>query len=124
MSYLDYETKTSEARAFILSATPSVEFWRENGGTCAWIEVPEHTRQSIMDYLNRDYAPSPGTFLRAVLTNNLRDAVILADDRNRRKLPEIVMSFYQYAPAGVWGSDERVKEFLSAEEKELAGRES
>jgi hypothetical protein len=49
-----------------------------------------------------------GSFLNAVLRNNLRDAIGRADDEALQALPAIVGWFYNEAPAHCWGSPEKV----------------
>ncbi len=46
----------------------------------------------------------PGHFLRAVIANDLREAVIQADEFNRLKLVEIVSWFWNECPSEAWGS--------------------
>jgi hypothetical protein len=53
-----------------------------------------------------------GSFIRAVLENNLREAFGRADDDNRADLFEIVCYCYNDIPAGCWGSPERVRRWL------------
>ena len=53
-----------------------------------------------------------GDFLRAVLSNDLKQAVMRADDENIRVLPEIVCYCYWEIPHSCWGSPERVKAWL------------
>jgi len=56
-----------------------------------------------------------GSFLRAVLENNLVEAVGRADSDNIRLLPEIVQYCYNNLPHNCWGSPEIVKRFLDFE---------
>lgn len=97
------EPKTREAKIFIGNASESE----------MWGQVPSHTQDAIVAYLNRDGPPIPGSFLYAVLTNDLRLAVLKADRLNRERLPEIVGSLFSYAPASTWGSHEAIKTFLA-----------
>jgi len=53
-----------------------------------------------------------GDFLRAVLENDLKEAVGRADDYNIRVIPEIVRYCYNEIPCNCWGSPERVKTWL------------
>ena len=50
------------------------------------------------------YGVPVGDFLQAVIKNNLREACGRADYKNLHALPEIVKVFYNYCPAGCWGS--------------------
>lgn len=70
--------------------------------------------QRIIDSLTRyadDHIPT-GDFLRAVLENNLIEAVGRADDDNKRILPEIVEYCYNEMPSNCWGSKEDVEDWL------------
>ena len=49
-----------------------------------------------------------GSFLAAVLCNDLKNACARIDDENRPFLPDVVKWLYNYAPAYCWGSPETV----------------
>ena len=53
-----------------------------------------------------------GSFLQAVLTNNLREAFARADAPNRAALWEIVGYCHWELPSDCWGSEERVRSWL------------
>lgn len=53
-----------------------------------------------------------GSFLRAVLENDLFTAIGKADFENRYKLHEICTYIYNELPPESWGSRERVKQWL------------
>ncbi len=55
----------------------------------------------------------PGGFLRAVLHNDLLNAVGRADDHSLRVLRTIVMFCYLELPHQCWGSQERVTVWLA-----------
>lgn len=54
-----------------------------------------------------------GSFLTAVLCNDLKVACAKADHVNRRNLCEIVEWLHQYAPSDSWGSAENVESWLA-----------
>lgn len=54
-----------------------------------------------------------GDFLRAVLENNLSEAILRADDVNLRALPHIVAYVHEHLPAVAWGSKAAVDRWLS-----------
>ena len=54
----------------------------------------------------------PGSFVRAVLENDLKTACSCADMVNRRKIFEYVEYLYQNAPSPCWGSPEKVDAWL------------
>lgn len=56
-----------------------------------------------------DHGILPGNFLQAVLRNDLRRAVALADDENLANLPAYTSYLYNDAPQACWGSPERVE---------------
>ena len=53
-----------------------------------------------------------GGFLRAVLENDLKEAVARADDENQHVIPIYVCWLYNEAPSTCWGSPEAVKAWL------------
>jgi len=75
-------------------------------------------KQSTKDAIDR-YAKEripTGDFLYAVLTNNLKESFILADEENSRDLKEIVSYCYSHIPTICWGSKEKVKAWLEKED--------
>lgn len=54
----------------------------------------------------------PGDFLTAVLENNLVEAFARADDQNIRLIHWYVELLYDKAPAGCWGSPEKVERWV------------
>ena len=80
--------------------------------------VPEDILESISRYIV-DGVP-PGQFLRAVLENNLTEAVCRADQDNLAALGGIVLFAYNHLPATCWGKPEKVAEWLAmcAQERE------
>ena len=54
----------------------------------------------------------PGQFLHAVLCNQLREAVIHADEASRAVLRELVLFIYNYVPSPCHGSDQLVQLWL------------
>ncbi len=67
-------------------------------------------------YLN--HGIMPGSFMTAVLENNLMEACGRADHENIRNLPNIVGYIYNHIPSSSWGSKEKVNEFLKRFGKE------
>ena len=55
----------------------------------------------------------PGGFLTAVLCNDLKEAIARADNRNIKILDEIVKFCYWEIPATCWGSEEKVKYWIT-----------
>jgi hypothetical protein len=72
--------------------------------------VPRPLHAGLTEYIA---ARRPvGSFLTAVLSNDLQDAVSRGDPMNRRLLPEIVAFLVNYAPGTCWGTPERVARWL------------
>jgi hypothetical protein len=76
--------------------------------------VPPHTIGGIDRYV--EHHIEPGSFLRAVLENNLREALGRADSTNRFALFDIVTYLYNCVPHNCWGDAKRVEEWLAVRE--------
>lgn len=72
--------------------------------------VPVHLQDGLVLYLV--HHKKPGSFLLAVLKNNLRDACGSADETSGRHLPELVRFLYSHAPAVAWGNHALVTAWL------------
>lgn len=77
--------------------------------------LPDYMVGPLIRYFNLHLPP--GSFLGAVLANDLVEAVSCADDVNKRYLPEYIMWLYNYAPGrpNGWGSPEAVAAWLEEE---------
>jgi hypothetical protein len=62
--------------------------------------------------LYAEHGCEPGSFLRAVLENDLRESIARADTEAAAALPAIVRYIYSEFPMGIWGSRENVREHL------------
>ena len=71
--------------------------------------LPPHMHDGVALWITRGI--EPGSFLHAVICNNLGDAVARADDINGKCLREWVMFFYNYAPSLCWGSPSLAREW-------------
>lgn len=67
--------------------------------------VNEPLHEGIMHWVV--YGIEPGDFLRAVLRNDMMDAMGRADDINRHRMFELCTFLYNGMPAGSYGSRER-----------------
>ena len=85
--------------------------------------IPERMRFGIERYIN--YGIPPGGFLKAVITNNLSEAIARADDENLANLPAFVAYFYNEAPSMCWGSVENYRKWkgLNNMNKEVSNDE-
>ena len=66
--------------------------------------------QGLRNYV--DHGIPPGSFLRAVLENNLVKAFACADDENTLSMHEIVKYCYNELPHICWGSPEKVENWM------------
>ena len=73
--------------------------------------IPDHMHGGLMRYLV--HGIQPGSFMLAVLSNDLQEACMRADDSNRYRLFDYVSWLYSYAPQGSWGSEDRVIEWMT-----------
>jgi len=72
--------------------------------------IPKHIEEAFDRYVNCRI--SPGDFLQAVLSNDLKGSFMLADDENRENLFDIVSYVYNELPFNCQGSPEKVKKWL------------
>jgi hypothetical protein len=70
------------------------------------------TKHAIDEYVSKGVPP--GSFLTAVLQNNLRDSLGTADLENRHDLFEIVSYIYNECPSTCWGSPQKVRDWLKS----------
>ena len=59
-----------------------------------------------------------GDFLRAVASNDLKEACARADDENKHWIVAIVSYFYNECPAYCWGSPKAYKNWLKRKRDE------
>ena len=74
--------------------------------------IDEANLHSLRLYIDRGVPP--GSFLAAVLENNLKEAVSRADDRNMHNLPAYVGYLYNEAPMQCWGSPAKVGAWIQS----------
>lgn len=74
-------------------------------------EVPTHLHDGLVLYLLNHVRP--GSFLRAVLENDLRNAFGRADAVSARMMPEIMRFLYEFASIGAWGTEDIVTAWLA-----------
>jgi hypothetical protein len=74
-------------------------------------QVPPPLHSGLLEYFA---ARRPtGSFLRAVLENDLREACMRADDVNRWEIANIVLFLHSYVPSPAWGSPIAVQAWLA-----------
>lgn len=72
--------------------------------------VPEQLHEGLVRYLV--HRVPPGSFLLAVLTNDLTRAIARGNDVCLAGLPALVRFLYHDAPAHCWGTPARVAKWL------------
>ncbi|MFN3650046.1 MAG: hypothetical protein ACK47B_10750 [Armatimonadota bacterium] len=96
-----------------------------NTAVCCWEDgklssyytdnIPARLIESLEAYIT-ERRPT-GSFLRAVLHNDLRESVGRADPQSLAALPHLVSLLYTQAPAPCWGSPEAVEAWLAGGEE-------
>ena len=84
------------------------------------VTLPADLIESIDAYV-KDGRPT-GDFLRAVINNDLKEAVVRADDNNLARIHAIVGYLYNECPIGCWGfagAAERWTERIRKEKQRL-----
>ena len=74
--------------------------------------IPQYTLNSLKLYVEQGIPP--GSFLCAVLENNLFSAVGRADKANLEALPEIVKYIYNEVPSIAGGHAKAVSEYIES----------
>lgn len=76
-------------------------------------------KESLIGGLRRyvEKGIEPGSFLMAVLENNLIESIQKADATNLANIKEIVEYCYNEIPSDCWGSKEIVKEWIKNRRK-------
>jgi hypothetical protein len=74
--------------------------------------IPAHMEESLRRYIL--HGEAPGSFLTAVLVNDLHQACAHADDENLRNLPAFMCYLYNEAPSPCWGSPKKFAEWICA----------
>ena len=83
--------------------------------------VPEHDIDGLYMYVV--HGVPLGSFLEAVVSNNLRDAFSMADHINQQFLKEIVSFLYNEFPSASWGSRERYEGWIKTKKAEREAEE-
>ena len=72
--------------------------------------VPEHTQDTLRRYVEDGLYP--GSFVTAVLCNDLFGAISRADSMNASALKDICLFVYNRMPADSWGSAEKMRAWV------------
>lgn len=76
----------------------------------ALYHLPMHMRTGMIEYIEN--GTPPGSFLEAVLSNDLKETFARADNTNRVRVFDFVVYLYNYAPLQCWGSRERYRAWV------------
>ena len=84
----------------------------EKAKDAAYVMLPEHMSQHVIDYFEQGYPP--GSFLRAVLENDLMEAFVHADDINSHHIKNYMEWLRWHVPGRPdrWGSREAVQKHI------------
>ena len=80
--------------------------------------IPEYTTDSLKRYVEQGIPT--GDFLRAVLSNDLMEAMGRADENNRAALWDICCYVYNEMPSTSHGSPQRVDEWIRKHQEKRA----
>lgn len=73
--------------------------------------LPEHMQDGVTRYL--EHGIEPGSFMLAVLRNDLVGAFGAADQVNASQMATWASWLYNDCPAGAWGSDAKVADWMA-----------
>lgn len=65
--------------------------------------LPEHTRSSLIRWIEVGRNKPPGGFISALLSNNLREVFMRADDFNLPNIHYITQWMFNHMPPGSYG---------------------
>ena len=74
--------------------------------------IPPHMMEGLLLYI--EHGILPGSFLCAVLTNDLKEALANADMHNIKNIPAYVSYLYNEVDSRCWGSREKVQDWVNA----------
>jgi len=81
-----------------------------NGKPMDYSALPEHMQGAMKRYM--EHGIEPGSFLMAILTNDLMGAFGRADHINRERIGDYCQWLYNNSPAGSHGSRESVNAWM------------
>jgi len=79
--------------------------------TFQYMHLTQNDTGAIKRYIQQGVRP--GSFLTAVINNDLHSACECADNINIRIIPAYVAYLYNYAPSGSWGYPGAVDDWLA-----------
>jgi hypothetical protein len=85
-----------------------------------WGLIPQYMQGGLRRYLTQGIAP--GSFMEAVLSNDLMGALKRGDATNMHALPSYGAFFYNYVDSDAYGSPENYRDWIT--HRGAAGREA
>lgn len=79
-------------------------------GKIDYSQLPEHMQEAARLYL--EHGVRPGDFLTSVICNDLFGAMGRADCVNQQRMFDICSFFYNEAPSGSYGSEEKMSNWM------------
>lgn len=71
--------------------------------------IPEHTKNALLNWVRYGNQWDHGSFLMALVSNQLVESFSSADDINSYYMYDIVKWMYQYLPTSCYGSKENAE---------------
>jgi len=90
-------------------------------GVINYTKLPEGLRGGAQRWIENGIVP--GSFLTAVIRNDLTESFAQADDMNIKRMFDIVSFFYNEAPSQCWGSREKMIAWRDMHEERRRVRE-
>jgi hypothetical protein len=73
--------------------------------TRLWDDIPDHCKEGLRAYIEK--GEPVGSFLSALLSNDLKRTYEKADDTNIGRVKNYLMFLYNEAPSECWGSPDK-----------------
>lgn len=80
--------------------------------------IPEHTKFALKMWVRHGHNYRPGSFLTAILSNDLFGAFNQADDSNLSNMEDIVKWMYNNLPISCYGSVKKFEEWEGISEQQ------
>jgi len=87
-------------------------YYEKLRGRPEYKDIPQGVYDSMVRYVVNHLLP--GSFLKAVIENDLMQAIAYADDDSLRSMRAISKFFWNHTPNDCWGSTERFKAHIES----------
>ena len=81
--------------------------------------IPQHTKKALINWVKIGNQYDHGSFLTAIVSNDLMKSFSCADDLNLYSMLDIVKWMYNNLPISCYGSIKKMKEWKGLEEEEF-----